>query len=178
MRGVSVFGQTSCENSSAGRAQPCQGWGREFESRFSLNKSLPFRGAFFVVGQGFPRVGNVGSLAGETAVDFPVCTLPTATTASFAATLSPIGLAQKSKSPHRLPSDLTPRPSAQTVLVPVLLALDASIVPWLGLTPNFSQSAHIHGGSKLLWAIDKEPPSRPPVQDRFDFPVVWVTLSS
>ena len=58
-----------CENSSVGRAQPCQGWGREFESRFSLIKSLPFRGAFFVVGQGFPRVGNVGSLAGETAVD-------------------------------------------------------------------------------------------------------------
>ena len=26
-----------CENSSAGRAQPCQGWGRGFESRFSLN---------------------------------------------------------------------------------------------------------------------------------------------
>ncbi len=25
-----------CENSSVGRAQPCQGWGREFESRFSL----------------------------------------------------------------------------------------------------------------------------------------------
>ncbi|GEM_PF-6992670 len=24
------------ENSSVGRAQPCQGWGREFESRFSL----------------------------------------------------------------------------------------------------------------------------------------------
>ena len=25
------------ENSSVGRAQPCQGWGRGFESRFSLN---------------------------------------------------------------------------------------------------------------------------------------------
>ena len=24
------------ENSSVGRAQPCQGWGRGFESRFSL----------------------------------------------------------------------------------------------------------------------------------------------
>ena len=24
-------------NSSVGRAQPCQGWGREFESRFPLN---------------------------------------------------------------------------------------------------------------------------------------------
>ncbi len=31
---------TLCENSSVGRAQPCQGWGREFESRFSLNKFL------------------------------------------------------------------------------------------------------------------------------------------
>ncbi len=28
----------TCENSSVGRAQPCQGWGRGFESRFSLNK--------------------------------------------------------------------------------------------------------------------------------------------
>ncbi len=26
----------SCGNSSVGRAQPCQGWGREFESRFPL----------------------------------------------------------------------------------------------------------------------------------------------
>ena len=25
-----------CESSSVGRAQPCQGWGREFESRLSL----------------------------------------------------------------------------------------------------------------------------------------------
>ena len=25
-------------NSSVGRAQPCQGWGREFESRFPLNE--------------------------------------------------------------------------------------------------------------------------------------------
>ena len=28
---------TSCGNSSVGRAQPCQGWGREFESRFPLS---------------------------------------------------------------------------------------------------------------------------------------------
>ena len=26
-----------CGNSSVGRAQPCQGWGREFESRFPLH---------------------------------------------------------------------------------------------------------------------------------------------
>ncbi len=32
----SFEGKTKCENSSVGRAQPCQGWGREFESRFSL----------------------------------------------------------------------------------------------------------------------------------------------
>ena len=31
----------SCENSSVGRAQPCQGWGRGFESRFSLH-SMPW----------------------------------------------------------------------------------------------------------------------------------------
>src|SRR5574344_1284165 len=29
---------SQCENSSVGRAQPCQGWGRGFESRFSLTK--------------------------------------------------------------------------------------------------------------------------------------------
>ena len=28
-----------CGNSSVGRAQPCQGWGREFESRFPLQES-------------------------------------------------------------------------------------------------------------------------------------------
>jgi hypothetical protein len=28
--------KAKCENSSVDRAQPCQGWGREFESRFSL----------------------------------------------------------------------------------------------------------------------------------------------
>ena len=27
---------SDCGNSSVGRAQPCQGWGREFESRFPL----------------------------------------------------------------------------------------------------------------------------------------------
>ena len=30
-------GKTSCGNSSVGRAPPCQGWGREFESRFPLH---------------------------------------------------------------------------------------------------------------------------------------------
>ena len=29
-----------CGNSSVGRAQPCQGWGREFESRFPLSSEL------------------------------------------------------------------------------------------------------------------------------------------
>ena len=28
--------EKKCGNSSVGRAQPCQGWGREFESRFPL----------------------------------------------------------------------------------------------------------------------------------------------
>ena len=36
-----------CENSSVGRAQPCQGWGREFESRFSLNEKHPSSGVLF-----------------------------------------------------------------------------------------------------------------------------------
>ena len=38
-----------CGNSSVGRAQPCQGWGREFESRFPLCKwkELPSGDSFF-----------------------------------------------------------------------------------------------------------------------------------
>ena len=32
-----------CGNSSVGRAQPCQGWGREFESRFPLWESATYR---------------------------------------------------------------------------------------------------------------------------------------
>ena len=37
-RGESLFAgrKTYCGNSSVGRAQPCQGWGRGFESRFPL----------------------------------------------------------------------------------------------------------------------------------------------
>jgi hypothetical protein len=31
-------GMTDCGNSSVGRAQPCQGWGRGFESRFPLTQ--------------------------------------------------------------------------------------------------------------------------------------------
>ena len=34
---IPVLGTSYCGNSSVGRAQPCQGWGREFESRFPLN---------------------------------------------------------------------------------------------------------------------------------------------
>ena len=30
-----------CGNSSVGRAQPCQGWGREFEPRFPLKGNCP-----------------------------------------------------------------------------------------------------------------------------------------
>ena len=33
-------------NSSVGRAQPCQGWGREFESRFPLQLLSPPDGGF------------------------------------------------------------------------------------------------------------------------------------
>ena len=32
-----LFIQNDCGNSSVGRAQPCQGWGRGSESRFPLN---------------------------------------------------------------------------------------------------------------------------------------------
>ncbi len=40
---------TKCENSSVGRARPCQGRGRGFESRFSLEKKAShFCEAFFI----------------------------------------------------------------------------------------------------------------------------------
>ena len=35
-----VLKNTQCENSSVGRAQPCQGWGRGFEPRFSLDYQI------------------------------------------------------------------------------------------------------------------------------------------
>ena len=38
---------TYCGNSSVGRARPCQGRGREFESRFPLLESSLFEGCFF-----------------------------------------------------------------------------------------------------------------------------------
>ena len=37
-----LFHGFDCGNSSVGRAQPCQGWGREFESRFPLEFSLQY----------------------------------------------------------------------------------------------------------------------------------------
>ena len=46
--GSSPFIRTVCENSSAGRAQPCQGWGRGFESRFSLKNRGLLKLLFFL----------------------------------------------------------------------------------------------------------------------------------
>ena len=37
-----------CGNSSVGRAQPCQGWGREFESRFPLREETAFGWSLFL----------------------------------------------------------------------------------------------------------------------------------
>ena len=37
-----------CENSSAGRARPCQGRGRGFEPRFSLN-TITFESKVFLI---------------------------------------------------------------------------------------------------------------------------------
>ena len=47
--------ETKRGNSSVGRAQPCQGWGREFESRFPLRKSSSYRNvtAYFFVKSGY-----------------------------------------------------------------------------------------------------------------------------
>ena len=46
-----------CGNSSVGRAQPCQGWGREFESRFPLhvNPSRSDGRDFFIAGKALPE---------------------------------------------------------------------------------------------------------------------------
>ena len=40
--------RSKCGNSSVGRAQPCQGWGREFEPRFPLLKDNHMVVFFFV----------------------------------------------------------------------------------------------------------------------------------
>ncbi len=40
MRTFAIPNGKTCGNSSVGRAQPCQGWGREFESRFPLQKKV------------------------------------------------------------------------------------------------------------------------------------------
>ena len=46
--GHTDFKLGNCGNSSVGRAQPCQGWGREFESRFPLIERGPiFIGPLF-----------------------------------------------------------------------------------------------------------------------------------
>ena len=46
--GHTDFKLGNCGNSSVGRAQPCQGWGREFESRFPLiERGLIFIGPLF-----------------------------------------------------------------------------------------------------------------------------------
>ena len=39
---------TISESSSVGRAQPCQGWGREFESRLSLKTKASANAEAFV----------------------------------------------------------------------------------------------------------------------------------
>ena len=44
-----------CGNSSVGRAQPCQGWGREFESRFPLREEIAFGWSLFFVKRTFTR---------------------------------------------------------------------------------------------------------------------------
>ena len=47
---------STCESSSAGRAQPCQGWGREFESRLSL-KAVQIERLFVLIAVSFPIEG-------------------------------------------------------------------------------------------------------------------------
>ncbi len=57
-----------CGNSSVGRAQPCQGWGREFESRFPLQlfytsdcQNLPDAGIAQLVEHNLAKVGVASS---------------------------------------------------------------------------------------------------------------------
>ena len=59
-----AFAYQFCGNSSVGRAQPCQGWGREFESRFPLSSqeeghvtqwACP---SFLLVGSRLPSMGS------------------------------------------------------------------------------------------------------------------------
>jgi hypothetical protein len=52
-----------CENSSVGRARPCQGRGREFESRFSLQLEICFLQTDFYFENNRPG-GGIGRHAG------------------------------------------------------------------------------------------------------------------
>lgn len=51
-----------CENSSVGRASPCQGGGRGFESRFSLKKDAACQRFFITVQTG--SSGGIGRHVG------------------------------------------------------------------------------------------------------------------
>ena len=50
-----------CGNSSVGRAQPCQGWGREFESRFPLQAGQHELACFFLTEDSNSRPAPRGS---------------------------------------------------------------------------------------------------------------------
>ena len=51
----------NCENSSVGRARPCQGRGRGFESRFSLKVLLKYAKIAQLVEHDLAKVGVAGS---------------------------------------------------------------------------------------------------------------------
>ena len=51
----------NCENSSVGRARPCQGRGRGFESRFSLEDLLKYAKIAQLVEHDLAKVGVAGS---------------------------------------------------------------------------------------------------------------------
>src|SRR5690606_39397186 len=60
-------GRPTCGNSSVGRAQPCQGWGREFESRFPLQilKEAIARSLFSFLRTAFSSAGCHAMGTGE-----------------------------------------------------------------------------------------------------------------
>ena len=66
---------TTSGSSSVGRAQPCQGWGREFESRFPLKTRLkvPYASSLvFCPGGGMVDARVSGARAARRAGSIPV----------------------------------------------------------------------------------------------------------
>ncbi len=62
---VSMPEASLCGNSSVGRAQPCQGWGREFESRFPLQ----FSSSFYLISSTSSRYSAQSAVIAHTSIN-------------------------------------------------------------------------------------------------------------